>query len=219
MEKGFHNILELFSEPQTRNISEVYLNKYWLSEEEWQSYWQPLKDEIFPPESICLPDMMFKKDFALIALIGGIVFTEEDFKALQKCMLETKDKWFVLVENKHMQPVITGNNGKIIIHPLLRFKFPTEITWDELLNGGLISMELFETSYKEFFVFGNSAKWGKYAANEYWDQSVDPAGTPLDIIGFKPECSTVFKEQFEQSEEEQEEIREWLPPKYKEIIK
>jgi hypothetical protein len=219
MEKSFQNILEIFSEPQTRHISEEYLKKYWLNDGDWQSFWQPLKDKIFRSESTCLPDMMFKDDFALIALIGGVVFTEDDFKALQNCMLEAGDKWFVIVENKYMQPVITGNDGKIIIHLLLQFKFPVEITWDELLNGGLISMELFETSYKDFFVFGDSGKWGKYAANEYWDTSVDPAGTPLDIIGFKPELAHIFQEHFRQPKEEQEEIREWLPLNYKGLIK
>ncbi len=219
MGKSFKNILDLLSEPQTRDISEKYLNRYWLDKKEWKSYWQPLKDKIFAPESVCLPDMMFKKDFALFIFIGGVVFTEDDFKALQKCMLEAGDKWFVIAENKHTQPVIIGENGKTIVHPLLRFKFPAEITWDELLNGGLISMELFETSYKEFFVFGSSAKWGKYAANEYWDRSVDPAGTPLDIIGFKPEISSIFQKNFKQLKEEQEKIKEWLPPKYKDFIK
>lgn len=219
MDKKVQKILERFSVPETRNISEEYLKKYWLNEEEWQNYWQPLKDKIFRLESTYLPDMMFKEDFALIALIGGVVFTEDDFKALQNCMLEVGDKWFVIVENQHMQPKFKGDDGEIIVDPLLQFKFPVEISWNELLNGGLLSMEVFQNACKEFFVFGSSAKWGKYAANEYWDRSVDPAGTPLDIIGFKPALASIFREHFKQLKKEQEEIREWLPQEYKKLIK
>jgi len=199
MEKSFQKVLDFFSEPKTQHISEEYLKKYWLDESELRNYWQPLKDKIFCSKSSCLPDV--------------------NFETLQNCMFKAGDKWFVVVENKYTQPVITGNDGQVMAHPLLHFKFPIEITWKELLNGGLVSMELFETSYKEFFVFGNSAKWGKYAANEYWNASADPAGTPLDIIGFKPELAPIFRECFKQSKENQEEIREWLPQKYKKLIK
>jgi len=219
MGKGFQKVLKLFSEPQTQHISEEYLKKYWLDERELQNYWQPLRDKIFCSKSSCLPDVMFKENFELIVLMGGVIFTKNDFEALQNCMFKAGDKWFVVVENKYTQPVITGNDGQVMVHPLLHFKFPIEITWKELLNGGLVSMELFETSYKEFFVFGNSAKWGKYAANEYWNALADPAGTPLDIIGFKPELAPIFREYFKQSKEDQEEIREWLPQKYKKLIK
>lgn len=219
MEKKVQKILERFSVPETRDISEVYLKEYWLNEEEWQSNWQLLKDKIFRKEATCLPDMLFKQDFTLLAFMGGVVFVEDDFKTLQKCMLEAGDEWFVIVENQHMQPKFKGNDGETILDPLLRFKFPVEISWNELLNGGLLSMEVFQNACKEFFVFGDSGKWGKYAANEYWDTSVDPAGTPLDIIGFKPELAPIFQEHFKQPKEEQEEIREWLPQEYKKLIK
>lgn len=215
MESNYQNILELFSELETRKISETYLEKYWLSEDEWQKKWQPLKDKVFHTEFTRLPDMMYREEYLLITLVGGVIFTEDDFLALQKCMFDAGDKWFVVIENKYMQPTLINDNGKTFVHPLLRFKYPVEITWKELLNGGLLSMELFESSYKEFFVFGSSSKWGKYAANEYWDRSVDPIGTPLDIIGFKTELVSVFQKYFKQSKEEQQKIKDWIPEEYK----
>jgi len=219
MEKKFQKVLDFFSEPKTQHISEEYIKKYWLNEIEIQGYWKPLKDKIFRSRSTYLPDIMFEENFKLIALIGGVIFTENEFKSLQNCMLKAGDRWFVIIENKHMQPIVKDNNDKNIIQPLLNFKFPIDITWQELINGGFVSLDLFETSYKEFFVFGDSAKWGKYVANEYCNISVSSLGTPLDIIGFKPELAPIFEKHFKQSREEQEEIRKWLPQEYKNLIK
>ena len=66
-------------------------------------------------------------------------------------------------------------------------------------------------SYNEYFVFGMSGNYGKYSANDY--------EYSLEIIGFKPELAHIFQGHFRQSKEEQEEIREWLPQKYKGLIK
>jgi hypothetical protein len=63
-----------------------------------------------------------------------------------------------------------------------------------------------------FFVFGDSGRWGKYAASDYHY-------TPLDIIGFKSELADIFREQFKQPKEDWEEIQKRLPQKYKKIIK
>lgn len=218
IKNGFEDVLNFFSEPQTRVLSELYLKKYWLGDEEWANYWKRLKDKIFQPEFIGLPEIIFKEKFVLIAMKGGVIFTESDFNILRQCMLDIGDEWFVIIENKDMQPIIKGDDGKAIVQPLLRFKFPVKISWSELLSGGLISMEIFQTSYKEFFVFGSSAKWGKYAANEYWDTSVNPTGTPLDIIGFESELMPVFQKHFKQIRKEQEAISDWLPKEYKKLI-
>ena len=66
---------------------------------------------------------------------------------------------------------------------------------------------MLEMIHNEYFVFSESGLWGKYSANEYKN--------PVDVIGFKPECEPIIRKQFKQSEEEWEEIKEWLPPKYK----
>jgi len=153
----------------------------------------------------------------LSATIGGDPLYENDFHALRQCMSETRDKEFVMISN-FKAPVITK-------HPHLRFKFPVDITWNELNNEGArcagTSYRLMKGLGKDFFIFGDSGLWGKYAACEYLDRSVDPAGTPLDIIGFKPKLTSIFKQFFcfdeqmffydtDLSEEEREEHREWL---------
>ena len=63
----------------------------------------------------------------------------------------------------------------------------------------------------EYFVFGASDAWGKYAANDYEN--------PLDLIGFKEKYSALFKKNFKVSDEEKQEIISWLPVAYKNIYK
>ena len=154
---------------------------------------------------------MFNESFKLIAQKAGILFTKEEYFALQKCMKVSGDEYFVIIENKFARNAIGD-------YPRLRFKFSVDTTWKELNNddekdfSDISSYDLILNPQKHFYVFGDSGKWGKYVANDY-------NYTPLDIIGFKPELAHIFKEYFKQSKEEQEEIREWLPHKYKELIK
>lgn len=184
-----------------KKLAEEYLQKYWLAEEEYLNVWKPIQDKIFVQDK-GLPDLVYHPEFEMMALRGGCLFLEEDFKQLQKAMQEVGEKCFVIIQRS--QEFTDGE-------PMFRMKFPVSITWEELISGNYISAVLFEMSYNEYFVFSESGNWGKYSANDY--------EYPLDIIGFKPGLAPIFQEHFKQSKEEQEEIREWLPQEYKKLIK
>ena len=208
MIKDYKKVLKHFNDLDAKKRSEKFLEKFWLSLQELNDFWLPIKDKIFYSDSEDLPDLMFKEGYELMAQRGGILFTKEEYHALQNCMRIAGDKYFVFIENK-----LSRIEESDLPH--LRFKFPVETTWDMLNNGDEdfpdISFDILFIMNKHFFVFGDSGKWGKYAASNYYD-------TPLDIIGFKPEISAVFIESFNQSVQEQKEIKEWLPEDYKRII-
>jgi len=170
---SFSNLVSA-NEWGNKKIATEYLQKYWLPEEEYQQIWKPIQDKIFTQGS--LPNLVFTPEFEMIALRGGCLFVEEDFKQLQKAMQENGEEHFVIIQ--HSQDFTEGE-------PMFRMKFPVNITWEELTGGNYISAVLFEMSYNEYFVFGASGKWGKYSANDY--------DHPLDIIGFKPELASIFK--------------------------
>ncbi len=177
-----------------------YLDKYYLSEQEYLTDWKPLQGNIFISDK-GLPELIFEPDFNLLAIRGGTLFTKEDFENLQKCLVKLGDKNLIIIQNTF------GTDSGI---PLLRMKYPSDITWGEIMSDNFISSVLFEMFHNEYFVFSESASWGKYSANDYEH--------PLDIIGFKPEFTGIFIEQFKQSKDEQAEVREWLPSKYKVLI-
>jgi hypothetical protein len=210
MEKDFQKILELFTEFHVRTQSQKFLEKFWLSDEELTNHWEAVKETVFSKSFKRLPDVLFNEGFEMMAQRGGTLFIEDEYLSLQECMKVAGDKFFVLIENRFIREKADNDLS------YLQFKFPVYTTWAELNNGDEnypdIAYDLLWIMNKEFFVFGDSGKWGKYAACDYYD-------TPLDIIGYKPELSPIFKEHFKQPKEEQEEIREWLPQEYKALIK
>ncbi len=186
--------LRFYVEEETRTQTTSYFEKYWLPKNEYLDIWLPIQQTIYDVSGSRFPDIRFRSGFEIITLRGGRVFTEEDFSLLKECMKDTCDSYFVVVEHVEED---NPDHGE----PPLRFRYPSSITWDELVAGGLVSQELFESPLKEYFVFGDTGTWGKYVANDYI--------YPLDIIGFQERHSKVFGEHFQPLIEA--EVSGWLP--------
>jgi len=197
----------------------LYAQKHWLEESEYLTKWQPIQDQIFDPKAKYLPDMMFNPGFELMPMVGGCAFDKEDFLLVKSCMQQVVDQYFVMIENYAYSLAISrvsDTNG------IYRFKYPSSITWKELQSAGSLSNELlFGFGPEEFYIFGDSGVWGKYAANDYWDKARNPAGTPLEIIGYKKEYEPIFAKKFANllDEEEKARTKAWLPPAYQKYTK
>jgi hypothetical protein len=174
-----------------------FLEKYWLSEKEYLNTWLPIKNKIFRVNSICLPDLMFNPGFDLIFLLGGLLFYEEYFNAFKKCIDSTGDTHFVIIQN--------ANEDEVPFH----LKFPSKISWLELLDGGAVSFEVFKRPIRDYYVFGDTGSWGKYLSDEY----------SLDIIGFREEYKNTFMKNVGiYIKEQKEDVLKKLPPSYKHFI-
>lgn len=183
-----------------KRLAESYLQKYWLREQEYLAIWKPIQDKIFF-QNKNFPDLIYNNAFDVIILKSGCLFIEEDFNQLKAMMTEIGEKYFVIIQ--HSQEFTRGE-------PMFRMKFPVNISWEELVSGNYISSVLFEMPYNEYYVFGYTATWGKYSANDY--------NYPLDIIGFKPEFKPFFKRIFKQTKEDLEEVSRFLPLSYLNLI-
>jgi hypothetical protein len=190
---------ELTPENTWGNIEEgeKYLEKYWLSELKYDSFWKAIQQQIFNSTHVHLPNMVFKEEYMIIALKGGCLFLEKDFLQLQKNLLSIGEEYIIVIEN-----TFDGN----LEEPSFRLKYPSNITWKEITSGNFISSTILEHPHKEYFVFGSKSEWGKYSANDFH--------FPLDIIGFKDSNMNIFKNQFSQTDEELKEINEILPSDY-----
>ena len=184
-----------------KQLAEKYLEKYWLPEQEYRTIWKPIQDKIFYQDA-SLPELVYRPDFEIIALRGGCLFEEKDFKDFQKSLEEIGEQYFVVIQ--HSQEFTKGE-------PMFKMKFPVSITWEELTSGNYVSAVLFQMNYNEYLLFGLKGNWGKYSATDY--------DNPLDIIGFKPYLASIFNRYFKSAKEEFEQIREWLPDDYKLLIK
>lgn len=199
-DKGYSMYSKIISENEWGNkeIASKYLKKYYLQEKEYKTLWKPIQNSIFQNENIGLPEKIFKEKFSLLAIRGGILFEKEDFEKLQNTIKKIGNKNLIIIQNDF---------GGMVKKPLLRMKYPANITWSELMSGNFISTVLFEMFANEYLVFSESGNWGKYSANDY--------DFPLDIIGFKHELASLFEEQFKQHNEDIEELEKWLPLNYK----
>ena len=177
----------------------AFLEKYWLNLNEYDQRWRAVQNAIFINQDSGLPAMLFAADFELIILKGGCLFVKEDFIKLQNAIMPSGDKYIFIIENSF---------GRKNEEPIFRMKFPANISWEELTSGNYISSVLIEMARKEYFVFGDTGNWGRYAANDYFP--------PLDILGMKNQFSSEFHTQFKQTPEEIKEMyMKWLPDSYK----
>lgn len=175
-----------------------YLHKYHISPDEYTQKWLPIQESIFFNISKEFPKVRFKGGYSLYIMTGGVLLEKEDFESLQRCMIQLGDKSLIIIQNDF---------GGALKEPPLRMKYPVNITWEELLEGGFISTALFENYHYDFFVFSESGNWGKYAANIY--------EYPLSIIGFRTKYETVFEKEYVGSLQENEKLMNVIPDEYK----
>ena len=186
-----------------KKVAAAYLEKYWLPQAEYQAYWKPLQDQLFINQDklCCHPDgalaqMLFDSSYKVLALRGGFTLCEEYYQALQQCMHRLGNKHFVVIESRF---------GLADPEPAFRMKYPVDISWKELSQGGnFISAFLFDVSVKEYFVFGDTLDWAWYAAND----------GPLVLLAFKEKHAALFAPLFRAPQQEWAAILQKLPPIY-----
>lgn len=206
MTKEFSQQLKTFSEDSTRLETEQFLEAYWLGPSELSSKWENVFALIFDKDGRYLPDMMFNLGYELFPLFGGDIFvSESDFKLFKKCMMTAGDRQFAIVQNEQVV-IETYVDGETKVLPPLKLCFPADVSWDELFSGGLLSQELFRGSPNDYFVFGDSGRWGRYVANDYTNARSGLVYSPLVITGYRPEVRECFSEGLSQLRLEEESI-------------
>lgn len=191
-EVAFH--MNVTNRKVDKNKARIFLDKYLFDEDEYFSKWKKIEDIIFQNKEIGLPKKIIKNEYSYFFGRGGVLFDERDFNFLQECILRIGDKNLIIVQNDF---------GEKMESPILRMKFPADISWRELMSGNFISSFLFEMPFNEYFVYSESGLWGKYAANDY--------DFPLDVVGYKSEIGYAFEKYKRISEEDTEDILEWIP--------
>ena len=194
--KDYQKQLDKFLDfPENKDVVVEYLEKYWLDKQELNEYWIKIKNEVFNPDFSIIPDPVFNKDFDWIVRLGGTALAPEEYELFHSCMKITGDKYFIVLED-HDEDNPPHNSG-----PPLRFKYPIDITWEEITGGADISEQIYVWPMRMYFIFGDSGKWGKYAGSDY--------PSPIDIIGFQREYADLFQGKFKISEKELEDLKQW----------
>jgi hypothetical protein len=184
--------LDNFTKYADKKRIKAYLEKYWLDIKELDDVWLPIKNDIYNSSFKMLPDPLFKEEFEVIILKGGLIFNRANFDALISCMKITGDKYFLILEDDS-GPYFSGLTS--------RFKYPVNITWEEIMSGAELSMDVFQRPIRDIFVFGDSGQWGKYVADDH--------EYPLDLIGFNKRYSDLFHAKFKIPQKDVQDLKEW----------
>jgi hypothetical protein len=198
----YHSCILSTSNWGNKDQANKFLKKYWLLQGEYESRWKKVQCEIFNPHNL-MPDLMIRPKYEMIVLRGGCLFSEQNFKRLQDCLIKLGEREFVVIEN-------TFNGKNEILEPAFRLRFPANITWADLTSGNFISAMIVDYDSKEYFVFGETAKWGYYSASCYRN--------PVNIIGFEPPYAKIFSEEYYHDQDRLSPDSEWIPQAYRQII-
>ena len=208
------------TEPPNILEAEKYLEKYAISNASYEEDWKELHNSVFDL-SKRLPDMIFKKKFTFISLLGGGMFSEKDFEQFKTCLRELGESSFVIIQDT----LALEQEGKIA--HALNMHYPVDISWDEIMSGSFISIAVIDSYLDDYYLFGTSGEWGMYVTNTYIDTDVDPAGSPIQILGFNPKHREIFRTSFKIPndqycenldyipEEERPDLKEWVPKIYR----
>ncbi len=154
----------------------AFLERYGISETAYETRWGPLQQRLFRAINKLGYDVRFRPDFAKIPLDGGVLFEAEEYRQLQAFMREIGDERLLIVQN----PL-----PKTDAPAPFRLELPISLSWEALFEAGdYMASVLFEMPHNEYFVFSESGRWGKYAANDYAE--------PVDIYGIHSAVLTNF---------------------------
>ncbi len=189
----------LKSKWEDKSLALEYLDRFYLFDGTYRSKYKEIQYAIFNSETRSFPEFVFLKEYLLFPILGGLAFVEEDFRMLKMLRQLTKDNELLVIMNN-----VDKNNEAT---PPLRFKFPLDCSWSDLMSGGVFSTILFEMPHNDFFVFGDAGKWGKYVANDL--------ETPLDIWGVLEDFVGTFGRRLVDFEVESQGVMTSIPTEFK----
>jgi hypothetical protein len=173
--------------------AEEFLKKYWIPKDEFLLKWQPIQNVVFRP-NVSLSNYLFNKRFNLIGISNaGGTFYEQEYICFQQFLKEIGEKHFIIAENADNRIVYSDATEEFLREGQkidqkdnqFRFKFPIDTPYEELNSGGIISEIFLDGRYpKDYYIFGESVLWGKYAENLYYD---------LYFLGFEPVLTNIAK--------------------------
>lgn len=181
-------------------VARIYLEKYFISPDNFQETWGSTQEELFDPATRNLDRLVFRKSTAVFPQIGGVALTSSSLKEIKLVMQEAGDKEFVLISSAESQ-----NRSETLI---LRMKYPITVSWEEVMSGGFISTVLFEMGHNDYFIFGKSGLWARYVANDY--------EIPIDLFSVDDSLVSAVKQYFQLAEIQAEQLKPVIPDYYKE---
>ena len=181
---------------ESYNNAYAFLRNFSIEENDFERNCLPIMQQIFllslnDAFDIYSMDLcqVFQHNYNLKVHILSPILTSETFPMIQRICKAYREKYFYVVEKEYPDE----NNDTAF-----KLRFPTNISWMELINGGFISDILFNMPYNQYYVFGESSNWGIWCdfENPWTDYQV--FGSKYDIAEVKKynEYMSLTKEEY-----------------------
>lgn len=162
--------------------SMLFLEEYSFLNKPLPAEWDDLKNAVFKAsfqtEDYRYPTTVFNEGFISSCKTGGCLFDKNGYEALQKSLVSLGEEYL------YIEKVQEFYDPKP-----LRFCFPVQLSWKELISGGYFASFLCFYFHGFFFLFGPSAKWGVFVAND--------AEHDVEILGIRESAAHCFAPYFD----------------------
>ena len=166
---GLHQELDFES---SYKKAEAFLNHYAITTESELSACHQImhkmfthseKDSFFVEKDT--PRNLFVEGVNLFAQISSPLFWAEHFSYIQKIGMAMGDRFFYILEEEACEADVDV---------AFKMKIPIDISWEELADGGFISDVVFNMFHNNYYVFGDSGKWGRWCdyENDWMDYEI-----------------------------------------------
>lgn len=135
-----------------------YINRYWISEERFFSYWSAIIGACFHDDEVGVKVSQAKQWYTGL---GGVIFEEDEFELFKEAAKAGGAQQFCVIEE------IGGLNwSRYLGAKFFRFDFPVDIEWDEMARSSVIAADVFLRPIRRFFVVVDNGLMGKYVNND-----------------------------------------------------
>lgn len=159
-----------------------FIKQLWVSDEEYNSRWLPVKEKIFSGKKY--PLLIFNPEYFLYGITSTGLLVKEEIEILQECfqLINIREEYILVIEDKY------GERS----NPRIKLKLPINQPWYKTLPYTKSLEELIQNEFQLnsgcYCVFGSSGNWAKYAA-------IDLVDMDMDVWAFKDKTlMNLFKE-------------------------
>lgn len=137
-----------------------FLHQYAMNELEYEDICTPIMQKIFKSFGEIVFDVsampiaeIIKEGFEYFSYYSSPLFWKESYELILQICKEYGDKNIFIVERENCEkdPDVA-----------FKIKIPVYKSWEDVSNGGYITDVLFNRPNCNYYVFGDSGKWGKW---------------------------------------------------------
>jgi hypothetical protein len=182
----------------------LFLQKYYMDDVEYEGKCMQAMRKVFANNPESFFDIRYKTIQDLLSnqshyfsYQSSPLFWKESYELIQAICVKYGDRYIYILEEERCETAPEA---------AFKLKIPVNHSWEMLANGGCIANVLFNMFQNNYYVFGDSGKWGKWC--DYDNDFID-----YEVFAYKYETPQIaaYKDYFAITEEDYKSLN-MVPP-------